>query len=327
MNDGPARQRRHHTRRDFLMTGATGTAVSLLASGVAPSWAEDSGAIHHLKIALFSGMFKALPLRTAMENAGKIGYEGIEIMVGFGADHLDARCTPKRAAEIERMARDNNLAVCLIYTTLGGNALVGEKQRKDGLDNVERFLDIGDRISCRILKVTAGRLRDNTYRDDEARVIAAWLGKACDRAARHGSQIVAEIHFGQYCETVEMARKMIDLVGRPNFGVIHDAGNLHITGDIYGEDSVKRLGDRIFHVHIKDMVSAAADDQAAHDYPAGRFKRALLNEGDVQHLDLFRGLKKSRYSGYLSCEASGGDDPVAVAKHEFNEMQKLLRQI
>jgi len=53
-----------------------------------------------------------------------------------------------------------------------------------------------------------------------------------------------------------MARRMIDLVKRPNFGVIHDAGNMHITGDSYGEESVKLLGDRIFHVHVKDMVKA-----------------------------------------------------------------------
>ena len=327
MNDGPTRLKRHRTRRDFLMTGATGTAMSLLAGGLAPSWADDQGTSRRMKIALFSGMFKAFPLKTAMENAAKIGYEGIEIMVGFGADHLDASCTPRRAAEIEKMARDNGLEICLIYTTLGGNALVGEKQRKDDLDDVERFLDIGDRTSCKMLKVTAGRLRNSAYRDEEARAVAAWLGKACDQAAKHESRIVAEIHFGQYCETIEMARKMIDLVDRPNFGVIHDAGNLHITGEIYGEDSVKRLGDRIFHVHIKDMVSAAADDQAAHDYPAGRFKRALLNDGDVEHLALFRALKKSGYGGYLSCEASGGDDPVAVARHEFDETQKLLRQI
>lgn len=320
------RRQQNRTRRDFLMTAATGTAASLLPDGNALSRADATGT-SRMKIALFSGMFKAFSLRTAMENAGKIGYDGIEIMVGFGADHLDASCTPQRAAEIERLACDNRLAVCLIYTTLGGNVLGGAVQQNKGLDDVEKFLEIGDRISCKMLKVTAGRLRNSAFRNDEAGAIAAWLRKACDRAARHASRIVAEIHFGQYCETVEMARKMIDLVDRPNFGVIHDAGNLHITGDIYGEDSIKRLGDRIFHVHIKDMVSAARDDQAARDYPAGRFKRALLNEGDVQHLDLFRGLKKSGYSGYLSCEASGGDDPIAVAEHEFNEMQRLLRQI
>ena len=42
---------------------------------------------------------------------------------------------------------------------------------------------------------------------------------------------------------------------------------------------------------------------------------------------MFRALKKSGYSGYLSCEASGGEDPAAVAKHEFSEMQRLLRRI
>jgi len=326
MNTNSKRPERHQTRRDFLMTAATGTAVSLLPGRDASSRANDAGR-SRMKIALFSGMFKAFSLRTAMENAGRIGYDGIEIMVGFGADHLDTSCTPQRAAEIEKMAHDNGLAVCLIYTTLGGNVLAGELQRNKGIDDVEKFLEIGDRISCKMLKVTAGRLRNSAFRDDEADVIAAWLRKVCGRAARHAARIVAEIHFGQYCETVEMARKMIDLVDRPNFGVIHDAGNLHIAGDIYGEDSVKQLGNRIFHVHIKDMVTAARDDQAAHDYLAGRFKRALLNEGDVRHLELFRGLKKFGYSGYLSCEASGGDDPIGVAKHEFNEVQRLLRQI
>ncbi|MEW6354856.1 MAG: sugar phosphate isomerase/epimerase family protein [Planctomycetota bacterium] len=279
-----------------------------------------------MKIAIFSGMFKAHPLPVAMEEAGKIGYDAIEIMVGFGGNHLDVICAPDQAREIGRMARGNSLAICLIYTTLGGPILAGDEQRRKDLDAVDRFLDIGDAMGCKMLKVTAGRLKDSAYKDDEARIVADWLGAACDRAARHDARIVAEIHFGQYCETVAMARKIIDLVDRPNFGVIHDAGNLHITGDIYGEDSVEVLGDRIFHVHIKDMVHAAADDAAAHDYKAGRFKRALLNEGDVDHLPLFRGLKKIGYDGYLSCEASGGDDPVAVARHEFAEMKKLLNR-
>ena len=61
-------------------------------------------------------------------------------------------------------------------------------------------------------------------------------------------------------------------------------------------------------------------------YGAGRFKRAPLNQGNVGHLSLFRALKQMGYDGYLSREASGGDDPVAVAKHEYAELQKLLKQ-
>ena len=102
--------------------------------------------------------------------------------------------------------------------------------------------------------------------------------------------------------------------------------NLHITGDIYGEDSVEVLGDKICHVHIKDMASATPDDEIGHEYLAGRFKRALLNEGVVDHLSLFRGLKKIGYEGFLSCEASGGDEPLVVAQHELTEVRKLLNQ-
>ena len=309
-------------RRRFLREVATlATGAALNTNPVAASQTGRS-----MKVSLFSGMFKALPLETAIENAAKIGYDGVEIMVGFGADHLDVNCTAERASDIRKMADDHNIDLCLIYTTLGGNALVSEERRRADLDKVERFLEIGDRLSCKMLKVTAGRLRHGEYREDDARLVAKWLGQACDLASKNDARIVAEIHFGQYCETVDMACKMIGFVSRPNFGVIHDAANLHISGDIYGEDSVERLGNRIFHVHIKDVMKAAAQDEAAHDYLAGRFKRCLLNEGSVDHRPLFRGLKEIGYDGYLSCEASGGDAPIAVAKHEFQQVLRLLRE-
>ena len=280
-----------------------------------------------MKTALFSGMFKASPLCTVIEEAAKAGYDGVEILVGFGAAHIDPGCTPDRAAEMLAAAKDNGIDLCLIYTSLGGAVLAGEGQRREQMDELGKFLNVADQLSCKMLKVTAGRLQNSDYQDDEALVVADWLAEASDRAADHGSRIVAEIHFGQYCETVAMARRIIDLVDRPNFGVIHDAGNLHITGDMYGEDSVEVLGDRIFHVHIKDMVSTPADDSDGHNYLAGRFKRALLHEGDVDHLPLFRGLKRIGFDGYLSCEASGGGDPVAVAEHELTEVKRLLSQL
>lgn len=309
-------------RRQFLTQAAAAAAFGMSGLKTLAAAKPDKGG--RMKIALFSAMFKAMPLEAAIKNAAAIGYDGIEIAAGFGTTHLDANCTPQRANEIKTIASDNNLAIVLIYTALGGNVLVGEKQRADGLDGVERFLAIGDQMGCKMLKVTAGRLKNSEYMEDEARTVAGWIAQTCDRAAQHGVRVVTEIHFGQYCETTAMARRIIDLVDRPNFGVIHDAGNMHITGDSYCEECVKQLGDRIFHVHVKDMVKADAEDKVAHDYPAGRFKRAPLNEGNVDHRSLFRALDAMGYTGYLSCEATGGEDPIAVARHEYAEMQKLL---
>lgn len=310
-------------RREFLTRASA--AVAAAGLGVKALSAAEPSTGRRMKISLFSSMFKSMPLNTAIEKAAAIGYDGIEIAAGFGTDHLDVKCTPQRAREIKTVAAGNKLAIVLIYTALGGNILAGEKQRAEGLEDFERFLAIGDQMACKMLKVTAGRLKNSAFQEDEARTVAAWLAQACDRAAKHGARVVTEIHFGQYCETAPMARRIIDLVNRPNFGVIHDAGNMHITGDSYGAEAVKLLGDRIFHVHVKDMVKAAPSDKTAHDYPAGRFKRAPLNEGNVDHRSLFLSLRQIGYNGFLSCEASGGEDPIAVAKHELAEMQKLLR--
>jgi L-ribulose-5-phosphate 3-epimerase len=311
-------------RREFLTR--TSAVVATTAIGWGAASAAETGAGHRLKTCVFSGMFKGMPLKTTIENIAAVGFDGIEIAAGYGTDHLDVSCTAARAREIKAMAGENRLAIVQIYTSLGGNILVGEKERSEGLEALECFLAVGDQMSCKMIKVGAGRLKNSAFQQDEARTVAGWIAQACDRAANHGARITTEIHFGQYCETSTMARRMIDLVNRPNYGVIHDAGNMHITGDSYGEAAVKLLGDRIFHVHVKDMVKASAADKTAHDYLAGRFKRAPLNEGNVDHLSLFRALKQIGYKGYLSCEASGGDDPVAVAKHEYAELQKLLRQ-
>lgn len=310
-------------RREFLTRASAALAATGLGFGAASAAEPSAG--HRLKTCLFSGMFKGLPLKTTIETAGAIGYDGIELAVGYGTDHLDVNCTPERAREIKAMAADNHLAIALIYPSLGGNVLLGEKQRAEGLDTLERFLAIGDQMSCKMVKVGAGRLKNSAFQEDEARTIAAWLAQACDQAASHSARIATEIHFGQYCETAPMARRMIDLVNRPNYGVIHDAGNMHIMGDSYGKEAVKLLGERIFHVHVKDVVKADPSDSKAHDYPAGRFKRAPLNQGNVDHRSLFRALAQIGYKGYLSCEASGGDDPIAVARYEFAEMQKLLK--
>lgn len=304
-------------RREFL------TRISAAGLAIAAASARGAGARRPMKTCMFSGMFRTNPLRTAIEAAAAVGYDGIEIMA-YGTDHLDANCTPQRAREIKKLGADNKVAIVLLYTNLGGTVLAGDKQRAEGLEGFERFLAIGDEISCRTIKVTAGRLAKNAFLEGEARIVADWLAAACDRAAKHGARVVTEIHFGQYCETTAMARRMIDLVNRPNYGVIHDAGNMHITGDSYGEDCVRVLGDRIFHVHVKDMVKVAADDKTGNNYLAGRFKRAPLNKGNVDHLSLFRGLKKLGYTGYLSCEANGADDPLAVARYEYAEMKKLL---
>jgi len=278
-----------------------------------------------MKVSVFSGMFKEEPIFMVIEKAAEIGYDAVEIMVGFGGDHLSVDDPPDKIKQMAKCAQDNGIPLCLIYTTLGGGILAGEEQARSEMENLERFLDIGDVLSCKMIKVTAGRLKHGEYSEDNARKVADWLAEASDRAARHDARIIAEIHFGQYCETVAMARDIIDLVNRDNFGVIHDAGNLHITGDHYGEKSVEILGDKIFHVHIKDMVKTSADDPEGHDYLAGRFKRALIGHGDVDHLPLFKALLKMGYDGYLSCEASGKHlGSEATARHELEFVRRLV---
>ena len=65
-------------------------------------------------------------------------------------------------------------------------------------------------------------------------------------------RIVLEIHNQSLVETTDSALRLLDLIGDDQVGLIHDAGNMYITDTEFGEESVRHLGSRLFHVHIKD---------------------------------------------------------------------------
>ena len=92
-------------RREFLTRTAAVAASTGLGCGAIS--AAEPGPGRRRKTAVFSAMFKTLPLKTAIETAAAIGYDGIEIAAGYGTDHLDMNCTPERAREIKAMASDS----------------------------------------------------------------------------------------------------------------------------------------------------------------------------------------------------------------------------
>lgn len=62
-----------------------------------------------MKIALFSGMFRDFSLEMTIQQAAQIGYDGVEVMVGFSGHHLDADCSAERARKMAQIAEDNNI--------------------------------------------------------------------------------------------------------------------------------------------------------------------------------------------------------------------------
>lgn len=109
---------------------------------------------------------------------------------------------------------------------------------------------------------------------------------------------------------------------------------MFICDEAYGPASVARLGDRLGHVHVKDVRRerpATAGDgtfEMETRRSAETFPFARMGEGDVDHWRLLRALAESGYDGYVTDEchapadANGGD--AAVAAYELAELERLI---
>lgn len=283
-----------------------------------------------MKPALFTKIFDGRSLDEAIETAAEIGYDGIEIMARD--PHLPPDTTLERAAEIRALVDENDLQIPCLATYTGGYSRSTDEERTDELETFERYLQLSETLEVDLLRHGAGRppLRDAT--DEDFEIAAEWLRRAADLAADYDRRIGLEIHAHRLTETVDSTLRLLDLVDRDNVGAIHDAGNMFIVGDDFGPESVERLGDRLFHVHVKD-ISRVDDSDLEDTFPLNTdhgeelFRRELLGEGDADHGPLFDALTDAGYDGYATAETNVARiDPETVAEEELARLTDLIER-
>ncbi|OGV67317.1 MAG: hypothetical protein A3K19_02010 [Lentisphaerae bacterium RIFOXYB12_FULL_65_16] len=277
-----------------------------------------------VKTCLFSNIFAKQPLEEAMDAASRFGYAGVELLVGWGANHLEPDMPAARVKEIRRMADDKGLSVAGIYTNLGGHAhlgVAGPESRAE-LDTLKVFCEQANVLGCGVVKVGAGSRNEEHNTETAFGHAGDWLRRASETVQPYNVRSAVEIHFRQQVETAEQALAMATRVAHPNFGIIHDAGNLFIAGCDWGASTVELLGKHIVHVHIKDVKESAA--AGMFKYRDKQFQGAFLGEGDVDHGPVLGALRRLGYQGFLSCECMRKDKPWETAEHEAMALGRLL---
>lgn len=155
------------------------------------------------------------------------------------------------------------------------------------------------------------------------------MAKCADLAKKYNVRLVMEIHNGSLIETVDAAKAYVEQLNRDNVGLIHDAGNMYITDTDFGKESVDTLGNKIFHVHVKDELRINDDGLpgAFHSqtiYGDEIFQQKFLGEGAVDHIPLLTALLENKYDGYLSIECHAAASGEERAKREFVAINKLI---
>ncbi len=276
-----------------------------------------------MRLSLFTLILQKYQLPEVITIARESGFEAVELM---GREpHLPAETTSKQAEEIHSRLQDAGLAASCLATYTGGYSTLTDSECQKQLDQLKRFVELAAVLECKHVRQAAGGPREGEADHRHYLRAAQWMKKAADFAASAGVNIVMEIHDGGLIQSAYGAKRLLELIDRPNVGVIHDAGNMYISGADFGEESVKVLEEKIFHVHVKDELKVAdLSDPSSFQVRDEFYCHKLLGQGGVDHLPLFKALQERGYDGFLSAECHGAMDPLETARHEYRAIKELI---
>lgn len=280
-----------------------------------------------MKTCMFTGMFRNRGFDEAVRLAAEIGYQGVEVRLA--PDHFTPEMTDAEIMRRADLIRSLGLGVASLYAFSGNFSTASDEECESNVEAFARQMEIARILGTDMVKIGCGG--PNAFLAEEYHFMksAFWLRRCADLARPAGIRLVIEIHNSSLAEDLDGADKLYELVGRDNLGFIHDAGNMYITGEDFGAESVRRLGARLFHVHVKDVARVSEEGLPGGFRDLTRRGRELfqlvpLGRGGADHRPLIRALKASGYTGYLSTEANLPINDIEMVRHEFAELSRMI---
>jgi len=291
-------------------------------------------------VTLFTGQWADLPLATLCEKARAFGYDGLEL--ACWGDHFEvarANRDGKYCAERRKLLDRHGLQLFAISNHLVGQAVcdridqrhkailpphvwgdgdaegvrkraaremiaTAKAARKLGVNIVNGFTGSSIWHLLYAFPPTPDAMIDAGYRDFGKR----WK-PILDEFDKLGVKLALEVHPTEIAFDIVSAHRALDAVEHhPAFGFNYDPSHLGYQGVDYVA-FIREFGDRIWHVHMKDVAWSPAPARSgvfgghlAFGNPNRYWDFRSLGRGNIQFEPIIRALNDVGYSGPLSIE-------------------------
>jgi len=202
-------------RRNFLARAATLGAAALAAPRLVGSSLAAAGSAY--QIGCYTRPWSKYDWRVAADAVAEAGYKHLGLMTTNSKSRLviSATSTLEEAAEVGREVRQRGLEI----PSLWGGGLPVAKSLEAGIEVLRHLIDCSAAAGAKNLLM--GGIGDEKLYEAYYKAIA----ECCDYAAEKRVGISLKPH-GGLAGTGPLLRKAIELVGKKNFTVCYDAGNI-----------------------------------------------------------------------------------------------------
>lgn len=266
-----------------------------------------------------------------VRRAKELGYDGIE----FRRKRSGVDETPEQyIGEIRRCVKLYGLGHVL-FGSPGVNAMTNDKDAiRSEIDEYKRFLDLTDGFSeFSLVNFMTGWIsapKSADAKDFEYEKMGSscaedrqWESAAvvCRELADYAPQIsfAFETHMGFIHDLAESAKKLVDMIDRPNFGVNLDYGNaVYFAPGAYStlDKSIDRCGEKLFYTHLKNSIPGIP-----------RRTPTSLSQGEINHRAYLKKLLAAGFNGFIGIEAPRPGDREWFAREDIEYLKALIGDI
>lgn len=164
-------------------------------------------------------------------------------------------------------------------------------ERATRIDFLKRCIDLAAVLKSDAVSFWAGQLKQDLSREAALARLAGGCREVIDYAIEKQVRLAFEPEPGMLIETLSDFEELTGLVDHPCFGLTVDVGHLQCMGETPISQFIQPWGDRIFNIHIEDMVLGA------HDH-------LRFGEGCIDFANVMSGLRKINYQGGVHVELS-----------------------
>ena len=265
--------------------------------------------MYRFPIGIITDSFRT-DIRTALEQAAKLGADGVQIYATRGKLSPE-QLTPAGRRELLDMVKSNGLVVSALCGDLGCGFHRPEKN-PELIETSKRILDLAKELETNVVTTHIG-----VVPADPAHPRFRIMQDACGQLAEYADSIDAHFAVETGPETAAVLRVFLDSLHSTGVGVNLDPANLvMVTGDD-PVAAVHTLKDYIVHTHAKDGVKLWDRDPelvyGIREDPlvtSPSFEEVPLGKGSVPFRDYLAALEEIGYKGFLTIEREVGDDPA-----------------